>query len=187
MMRRDLVLGWAIAATLLATEMRAQGTKLWTVDRYDVMERGTLDGVAVRNDGRLEAGPEKSLVYDTGKSYIWSLKGDAAGNAYLGLGGSTAGSAAVLRVSPDGKATKVLEAKELAVQALAITKDGAVIAATSPDGKVYRVRDGEPGGTVIFDPATTEEKPKYLWDLAVGKGGEVYIAAGAPAVVYRLP
>jgi hypothetical protein len=40
---------------------------------------------------------------------------------------------------------------------------------------------------VIFDPATTEEKPKYLWDLAVGKGGEVYVAAGAPAVVYRVP
>ena len=40
---------------------------------------------------------------------------------------------------------------------------------------------------VVFDPATTEEKPKYLWDLAVGKGGEVYVAAGAPAVVYRVP
>ena len=40
---------------------------------------------------------------------------------------------------------------------------------------------------MVFDPATTEEKPKYLWDLAVGKGGEVYVAAGAPAVVYRVP
>jgi hypothetical protein len=40
---------------------------------------------------------------------------------------------------------------------------------------------------VVFDPAMTEEKPKYLWDLAVGKGGEVYVAAGAPAVVYRVP
>jgi hypothetical protein len=40
---------------------------------------------------------------------------------------------------------------------------------------------------VLFDPAMTEEKPKYLWDLAVGKGGEVYVAAGAPAVVYRVP
>jgi hypothetical protein len=40
---------------------------------------------------------------------------------------------------------------------------------------------------VVFDPATTEEKPKYLWDLAVGKAGEVYVAAGAPAAVYRVP
>ena len=40
---------------------------------------------------------------------------------------------------------------------------------------------------MIFDPATTEEKPKYLWDLATGRNGDVYIAAGAPAVVYRVP
>ena len=63
--------------------------------------------------------------------------------------------------------------------------------ATSPDGKVYRVPAGGSGAAgvpvVLFDPATTEEKPKYLWDLAVGKSGEVYVAAGAPAVVYRVP
>lgn len=187
-MRRDLALVWTMAA-ILPGAMLAQGTKLWTVDRYDSMERGTLDGIAIRNDGRLEAGPAKSLIYDTGKSYVWSLASDAAGNGYLGLGGTTAGSAVVMRVSSDGKATKLLDAKELAVQAVAVAPDGAVIAATSPDGKVYRVRNGEAGsaGAVIFDPATTEEKPKYLWDLVVGKNGEVYVAAGAPAVVYRVP
>ena len=189
MMRRDLALGWIVAAGMLPSVVWAQGTKLWTVDRYDAMERGTLDGVAIRNDGRLEAGPAKSLVYDTGKSYVWSLESDATGNGYVGLGGSSAGSAVVMRVAADGKATKLLEAKELAVQALAVTADGTVIAGTSPDGKVYKVQSGAAGsaGTVIFDPATTEEKPKYLWDLAVGKGGEVYVAAGAPAVVYRVP
>jgi hypothetical protein len=188
MMRRELVAGWLMAAALPAAVL-AQGTKLWTVDRYDAMERGTVDGVAIRNDGRLEAGPTKSLVYDTGKSYVWSLGSDAAGNGYLGLGGSSAGSATVMRVAADGKATKMLETKELAVQALSVAGDGAVIAATSPDGKVYRVQSGAAGsaGTVIFDPSTTEEKPKYLWDVAVGKGGEVYVAAGAPAVVYLVP
>lgn len=189
MMRRDVVLGWIVAAGLLPGTVLAQGTKLWTVDRYDVMERGTLDGVAIRNDGRIEPGPAKSLVYDTGKSYVWSLESDAAGNGYVGLGGSSAGSALVMRVAADGKATKLLEAKELAVQALAVTPDGTVLAATSPDGKVYKVQSGAAGsaGTVIFDPAATEEKPKYLWDLAVGKSGEVYVAAGAPAAVYRVP
>jgi len=188
MIRRNFVLGWVIAAALPSLAL-AQGTKLWTVDRYDAMERGTLDGIAIRNDGRLEPGPAKSLVYDTGKNYVWSLGSDAAGNGYVGLGGSTAGSALVMRVSPDGKSTKLLEAKELAVQALAVAGDDSVIAATSPDGKVYRVQNGASGsaGTVIFDPSTTEEKPKYLWDVALGKSGEVYVAAGAPAVVYRVP
>ncbi len=167
--------------------MWGQGTKLWTVDRYDAMERGTVDGVAIRSDGRLEPGPAKSMVYDTGKSYAWSLASDRSGDGYIGLGGSASGSGIVMRVTPDGNATKILDTKELAVQALTVAPDGSVLAATSPDGKVYRVPAAGGTPTVVFDPSTTEEKPKYLWDLATGRSGEVYVAAGAPAVVYRIP
>jgi len=167
---------------------------LWTVGRYDEMEKGTADGVAIRSDGRLEAGPATSLLYATGKSYVWSMASDAAGNGYLGLGGTASGAALVMKVTPEGKASQIFEGKELAVQAVRVAGDGSVLVATSPDGKVYRVP--APGGAsansaaapvVVFDPAMTEEKPKYLWDLAVGKDGEVYVAAGAPAVVYRVP
>jgi len=175
------------AAVSLAGIARAQGTKLWTVDRYDAMERGTADGVAIRNDGKLEAGPATSLLYDTAKSYVWSLASDASGNAYLGLGGSSVGSATVMKVTPEGRSIKLFEARELAVQGLAVSADGSLTVATSPDGKVYKVPANGGTGTVIFDPSTTAEKPKYLWDLAQGKSGEVYVAAGAPAVVYRLP
>jgi hypothetical protein len=176
-----------VAAGLLSGIATAQGTKLWTVERYDEMEKGSTEGVAIRSDGRLEAGPASSLVYATGKSYAWSLASDAAGNGYVGLGGTASGSAVVMKVSPDGKATQIFAGKDLAVQALRVTADGSVLAATSPDGKVYRIPQGGGEATVVFDPAVTEEKPKYLWDLAVGKAGEVYVAAGAPAVVYRVP
>jgi hypothetical protein len=186
MMRRVLVMG-LVAAGLLSGIATAQGTKLWTVERYDEMEKGSTEGVAIRSDGRLEAGPASSLVYATGKSYAWSLASDAAGNGYVGLGGTSSGSAVVMKVSPDGKAAQIFAGKELAVQALRVTADGSVLAATSPDGKVYRIPQGGGEATVVFDPAVTEEKPKYLWDLAVGKAGEVYVAAGAPAVVYRVP
>lgn len=185
-MQRQSVL--VLTATIaLSCAALAQGTKLWTVDRYDTMERGTADGVQIRNDGRLEPGPATSLLYDSAKSYAWSIATDATGNAYVGLGGSTAGAAQVIQVTAAGKATKIFEAKELAVQAVAVARDGSVIAATSPDGKVYRVSAAGGTGTVIFDASTTEEKPKYLWDLAVDKNGDIYVAAGAPAVVYRIP
>jgi sugar lactone lactonase YvrE len=186
MMQRNLILSLTAAISLTCVA-QAQGTKLWTVDRYDQMERGSANGVAIRNDGRLEAGPSTSLMYDTTKSYAWSLASDAAGNAYLGLGGSSAGSAQVMKVAPDGKATKLFEAKELAVQALAVAPDGSVVAATSPDGKVYKVLASGSAETVLFDPKATEEKPKYLWDVALGSNGDIYVAAGAPAVVYRVP
>jgi hypothetical protein len=172
----------------------AQGTKLWSVGRYDEMEKGSTEGVAIRSDGRLEAGPASSLLYATGKSYVWSMATDATGNGYLGLGGSASGSAVVMKVTSDGKAAQIFSGKELAVQVVRVAADGGLLVATSPDGKVYRVAASGGTGTngaaapaVLFDPGTTEEKPKYLWDLAVGKGGEVYVAAGAPAVVYRVP
>jgi hypothetical protein len=170
----------------------AQGTKLWTVSRYDEMERGTTDGVAIRSDGRIEAGPASSLLYATGGNYVWAVASDAAGNAYVGMGGTAAGGAVVMRVAPDGKATKVFEGKELGVQALRLGTDGQMYAATSPDGKVYRLGATAADAVVVFDAAATEEKPKYLWDVVQaagpgGKGGDLYVAAGAPAVVYRVP
>ena len=197
MMRRFMV---AVAiGVLLPCYAIGQGTKLWSVDRYDGLEKGSSEGVAIRSDGRLAAGPETSLLYATGGSYVWSVASDGRGTAYVGMGGTASGSAVMMRVTisnegsgtaRDDNATKVFEGKELAVQALRVATDGSVLAATSPDGKVYRIANGAKAGaaaTVIFDSAMTEEKPKYLWDLAVGKGGEVYVATGAPAAVYRVP
>jgi hypothetical protein len=187
MMRRVFMTAMLMAGSLLPGLVRAQGTKLWSVERYEDMEKGTTEGVAIRSDGRLEPGLATSLLYASGKGYAWSLAADAAGNGYLGLGGTASGSAVVMKVTPAGQATQIFAGKELTVQALAVLPGGALLAATSPDGKVYRIPAGGGDAQVVMDTATTEEKPKYLWDLAVGRGGEIYVAAGAPAVVYRIP
>src|SRR3984893_16830074 len=124
MIRRVFAIGMVVAASLLSGLARAQGTKLWSVGRYDEMEKGTAEGVAIRSDGRLEAGPASSLLYATGKRYVWSMASDAAGNGYLGLGGTASGSAVVMKVSPEGKASQIFEGKELAVQAVRVPGDG---------------------------------------------------------------
>src|SRR5260370_23498836 len=152
------------------------------------MEKGSTEGVEISSDGGLAEGRASSLVYADGKSYVWSMASDAAGNGYLGLGGAASGSGAVMKVTPDGKSSQIFSGKELAVQSVRAAADGSLLVATSPDGKVYRVA-ASGGGTaaapvVVFDPAMTEEKPKYLWDLAAGKGGGGDVAAGAPAVGY---
>lgn len=170
---------------------RAQGTRLWTTQRYDELERGTTDGAAIRSDGGIEAGPATSLLYQTGGNYVWAVAADAAGDAYVGLSGTAAGGAVVMRVDAANKATKVFEGKELGVQALRVGSDGKVYAATSPDGKVYRLGATPADAVVVFDSAATEEKPKYLWDVVQApstdaKAGDLYVAAGAPAVVYRV-
>ena len=181
----------AVGFTVVSFQARAQGTKLWTQSRYEEMERGTTEGVAIRNDGRLEVAPATSLLYSTNGSYLWSIATDAAGDVYIGRGGTTADSAVVTRVAQDGTAKDLFAGKELAVQALKLSGDGALYAATSPGGKVYRIElaktDATAAARVVFDPADTTEKPRYLWDMAVGRSGELYVATGAPAVVYRVP
>ena len=181
-----------LAGAALCAGAVAQGTKLWTTSRYDEMERGTTDGVAIRSDGRIEPGPATSLLYQTSGNYVWSVAADAAGNAYAAMAGTAANGATVMKIAPDGKATKVFEGKELGVQAVRLGSDGHVYAVTSPDGKVYRLGAAPADAAVVFDPATTAEKPKYLWDIvqapaSAGKPGDLFVAVGAPAVVYRVP
>lgn len=187
MNRKVAVTALITTAFLLPVSLDAQGTKLWTIDRYDQMEKGSIEGAAIRSDGRLEPGPAVEMVNNTGKNYIWSLATDSAGNGILGIGGTTANSAAVVKVTPDGKSNTIFSGKELAVQAVRVMPDGTIFAATSPDGKIYRIPSTGGAAVPIFDPATTEEKPKYLWDMAIGRQGEIYVAAGAPALVYKLP
>jgi WD40 repeat protein len=188
MMRRAAFLFANLTLLCLITSIAAaQGTRLWTQQRFEELEKGTPKGVAIRSDGMLEPGPESRQIAVTPSTYVWSIAADNAGNAYAGTGSP----ASVLRIAPDGKSTKLFSSKDLTVQAVSVAQDGSVFAATLPSGKVYKLPAGatdldETKAEVIFDPAQTEEKPKYIWDLAFGSAGQLYIATGGPAAVYRV-
>ena len=63
---------------------------------------------------------------------------------------------------------------------IAVARDGAVFAATSPDGKVYRVTaDGK--AEVYFDPAD-----KYIWSLAILNDGSLAVGTGDSGKLYRV-
>ena len=165
----------------------SQGTRLWSQSRFDELEKGKPNGVAITSDGHLVAGPESRMVLTTPSTYVWSVAADREGNAYLATGTP----ATVLRVTPDGKSTKLFTAKDLSVQVVRVGPDGAVYAATLPSGKIYKldaqaVDRTEENATVVFDPATTAEKPKYVWDMAFDQEGRLYIATGGPAAIYRI-
>ena len=173
--------------TALSSIAGAQGTKVWNQSRFDEFEKGRPHGVAIRSDGSIIPGPKVNPVASTPSTYVWAVSADAAGNAYLATGSP----ATVLKVAPDGKNTKIFETKDLTVQAIAVGPDGSVYAATLPSGKVYKLKaDGtavnETSAAVAFDPALTEEKPKYIWDLLFDSQGRLYVAAGGPAAIYRI-
>lgn len=174
-----------VSCALISLPMLAQGTKQWTTTRYEDFERGTPTEMAIRNDGRLTPAPALTTVGVSQATYLWTVLPGPGGSVYAGTGAVTGGSQ-LLRFDVVGTSTAVAEFKEANVQALAMLPDGSMLAATSPDGKVYRVPAAGGKPESVFDAATTAEKPKYLWSLAVEKSGDVLVAAGAPAVLYRV-
>lgn len=162
----------------------AQGTRQWTTSRYDEFERGTPVNIAVRNDGRLEPAPTLRALASTPATFLWSLA--ASGTDLFAGSGAVSGGSQLLRINSKGAVSTAAQFKELNVQAVLAPRDGGVLAATSPDGKVYRFAGQGVTPAVVFDASAVAEKPKYLWALAQEPGGKLLVATGAPAAIYRV-
>ena len=195
-----------IAILSISVLAQAQGTQLWQQSNYESFETGTPHGVAIRSDGQLASSPVATEVLTTPASAVWSVAVDKRGNAYLGTGSP----AMVLKVTPDGKSTTLLETKDISVQVVRIGPDGMLYVATLPNGKVYRMdpngpevkidnaprpvyKQGEAPAAknasapdVVFDSNEVNPKATYIWDLAFDAAGRLYVATGGPAAIYRV-
>jgi len=196
----------ALSLLLLSSAVWAEGTQLWQQSKFEEFEKGTSNGVAISSAGNLQLAPSLKSIYTSPSTYIWQVVSDAQGNAYLGAGSP----ARVYRVTPDGRANVIFEAKELQVQALAIDSDGSLYAATSPDGRVYKLQPNAPvsdkkkskkeepapsdsavtktteaedtyKSSVFFDPKT-----KYIWDIELDPAGPMYVATGDNGQIFKV-
>ncbi|MFB3815615.1 MAG: hypothetical protein ACE14L_16040 [Terriglobales bacterium] len=182
-----------IAVLLTAVCAFAEGTRTWQQTKFEEFEKGTSKGVAIRSDGTLELAPAFNAVTTTPSTYTWSIASDAEGNAYLASGSP----ARVYRLTPDGKSSVIFEAQELQAQSLVVSNKGVIYAATSPDGKVYRIEyrpakhdEGEAKKANV-DPNWTasvfyEPKTKYIWSLALDPEGRLYVATGDRGEIFRV-
>jgi sugar lactone lactonase YvrE len=182
-----------LVVLLLVVSASAEGTRTWEQSKFDELSKGTTKGVAIRSTGGLQLAPAFKQLYTTPSTYIWSIAADDAGNLYAATGAP----ARLYRITPEGQSTTIFEPQELQVQSLVISRSGAIYAATSPDGKVYKIEqsktvppradktkpDQGPTWTssVYFDPGT-----KYIWDLALDSQENLYIATGDHGEIYRV-
>src|ERR1019366_6306348 len=88
--------------------------------------------------------------------------------------------ARVYKIAPDGKASVIFAPEELQVQALAIDSNGAIYAATSPDGKVYKIVRGGSAPAKAPEPAQDGGKPSQSGEKARPA------VAGDPAEIFRV-
>src|SRR5581483_1728881 len=205
--RTGLFVVFAIAIACRASQ--AEGTRTWEQSKFEELVKGTSTGVAIRSAGGLELAPSFKLLYATPSTYTWALASDDAGNVYAATGSP----ARVYRIAPDGKSTIIFEPQELQVQALKVGPNAVIYAATAPDGKVYKIehKPGEPAekddarkadakaadagskdppkpgldrswsSSVYFAPGT-----KYIWDLALDKSGNLFVATGDHGEIYKV-
>ncbi|HYG99949.1 MAG TPA: hypothetical protein VD837_12520 [Terriglobales bacterium] len=138
-MRKTFVL---ITILLAATCAFAEGTRTWQQSTFQEFEKGTTKAVAIRSDGTLELAPSFKAVTTTPSTYLWALASDVQGNVYAAAGSP----ARVYLIAPTGQTSVIFEPRELQVQSLVVDSSGAIYAATSPDGKVYKIQRRAPEG-----------------------------------------
>ncbi len=170
-----MVLAMAAVAVIVSLPLGAAGPAQWEVSSSDQWMAGRGEQVAVTRDGRLRLGPAVRVLHEDPAPALWTAASGPDGTLYVGTGND----GQVLALS--GDRTRVFwDGEDLQVHALAWHGD-ALLAGTSPDGKVYRIAaDGT--ATVFFDPDET-----YVWALAVDRQQQVYVATGGKGRVYRLP
>jgi hypothetical protein len=165
-------LGFALSAL-------AVDTRYWSQDAQSEFEKGSLKGVALRSDGQLSLAPAIKDLADPSIPYLWSAVASSNGNVYA-AGGPSSGKSAIFELSRSGQSRKIAEIDGMNVFAMASDRSGRIYAATSPDGKIYRIA---PTGNVetFYDP-----KAKYVWALGFLPGGDLLAATGDKGELHRI-
>ena len=202
-----------ISAVSLVSTAFAEGTRTWEQSKFDELTKGTATGVAIRSEGGLELAPTFKSLYATPSTYIWAIASDDAGNVYVAAGAPARvyritpdgkatiifepkelqvqalqtgpGGAIYAATAPDGKVYKLEHRSETKSRAdsqrgTASDKKDKDNAADDNDAAKSAI-DPSWSSSVYFEPGT-----KYIWDLALDKAGNLYVATGDHGEIYRV-
>src|SRR5712691_5143639 len=169
-----------IGLFLLLLPLAAVETKTWNQESMAAFEKGTVTRVSLSSEGHLTLAPAVHELADAAVTFLWAVARDSKGNVYAGGGGLGGGKAKLLMIDPQGRSKPLVELDGIAVQAIAIDRQDRIYAATSPDGKVYRV-DAAGKADVFYDP-----KAKYIWALAFAPNGDLFVATGDQGEIHRV-
>ncbi|MDQ6758735.1 MAG: hypothetical protein M3Z32_02575 [Acidobacteriota bacterium] len=167
--------GCAARLVFLPVVLYGATTTTWEMNTYQDFLRGRFSGLALDRDGRLGLAPRLVTLFSSGQSAVWSVAQASDGSLYLGTGHR----GRVYKVDQAGTSSLLWSADQPEIFAVAVDPAGVVYAGTSPDGKVYRIGGGK--ATEFFAPPA-----KYIWAMAFGKDGSLYVGTGSPANIYRV-
>jgi hypothetical protein len=170
-MRRLLLL---TSALLIAAQAFAVAPQFWRVGAAEEFLAGELEGFAVTSRGELRPAPSMKKIASFTDPFVLSQTSAPNGDRFFGTGNE----GKVYRLRGD-KLDVLFTAPEPEVYAVEFV-NGALLAATSPNGKIYRVDPQAGTHTVFFDP-----KQAYIWDLEMS-GNDLLVATGVEGRLLRV-
>ncbi len=183
MRRSALTLAFFAAAVLVASRLLGGTSRIAVTAGARDFLAGDSKGVAVSADGRLTLGAAlaaRSWPDDAADAAVFAAAGNGAGSIFVATGGGLGR----LFVSDGANVKLLFSAPEPNITAVAVAPDGAVVCASSPNGKIYRVdpkaTDAAKSGTFVGDP-----KEAAIWALAFAKDGTLYAGTGNKGRIYR--
>ncbi len=172
--KNTVLLTLCLAIFWASVPLEASKVRIARVHSQDDFLKGTLDGVNIDELGtvRLTATVQREVTLEQPMVFTGHQHPE-------GWVVGTGSSGRVLLITRSGETRELFAASEGEVFAITADAEGTVFVGTSPNGKVYRLRNGE--SEVYFDPDGL-----YIWGLAVGTEGELWVATGAPGHLYRV-
>lgn len=181
---RPILLAAALATTFLQPLAAETLTRELAIDFNSALKSRDLSGFALREDGRLVAGPNVRELSGELPGTPWCLaafpgEGIAADTRWL-VG--TGPDGILLEVAIDGSTFSSKPYADLGkghVQSVLVLDDGAVLAVTTPGATLFLLRDGK---IVSRLPLGAEA----AWRLVRGDEGRVLVATGNPGRVLEV-
>lgn len=166
----------ALLITLFsASTALAVAPQFWRVHSIEDFLAGDIEGFAVTSRGELRAGPSLTKVASISDPFVLSQAAAPNGDRFFGTG--NAGKVYRLRGT---EMKEIFKAPEPEVYAVAF-HDGSVYAATSPNGKIYRVDPNDGKNSVFFDP-----KQAYIWSIQFDAKGDLIAGTGVEGKLFRI-
>ena len=197
----------------LVSSAFAEGTRTWEQSKFDELIKGTATGVAIRSAGGLELAPTFKSLYATPSTYIWAIAADDAGNVYVAAGAParvyriTPDGKATIIFEPKELQVQALQigarrrdlcrhrSRWQSIQDRTQSEAPKLSPAREADSSSTKIRqrcrrqrrrakpavDPSWSSSVYFEPGT-----KYIWDLALDKSGNLYVATGDHGEIFRV-
>ncbi len=174
-MGQALSLRIAFAFCAVAVAASAATSTAWQISGFTDFLKGRFSGLSLTADGTLAPGPSVRWQAPLNQPALWALAVAPDRSIYAATGHQ----GKIFRITPDGKSSAIWTAEQSEVFALCVTSNGILYAGTSPNGGVYRIRNGK-AEQIWRSPA------KYIWAIQPAPDGSLYVATGEPGRVYRI-